>query len=61
MWRFSFAPSLKETNSNSNHTDNDVTSCPDQATPEVQTETEQSKGKWCVGSKGVFRLIEYIQ
>ncbi|XP_070848979.1 arfaptin-1-like [Chaetodon trifascialis] len=33
----------KEANSNCNHTDNSVTSCPSEATPQVTTETGQSK------------------
>ncbi|XP_044040161.1 arfaptin-1-like [Siniperca chuatsi] len=33
----------REANSNCNHTDNGVTSCPAEATPEVTMETEQSK------------------
>ncbi|XP_067436715.1 arfaptin-1-like [Thunnus thynnus] len=36
------APS-REVNSNSNHTDNDVTSCQAEDTPEITMETEQSK------------------
>lgn len=55
MERSSSPISLQETNGEVNHTDNDVTSSPDEATE------EQSKGKWCVGSKGVIRLNKIKQ
>lgn len=36
---------LQEVNSNGNHTDNDVTSCPAETTPDVTMEAGQNKGK----------------